>query len=742
MYATLLQSMAGPTAQAIIVARTAPAGAVAEAMASAWPHATARWQAAAALLAAILAVEGPICAQAVAMRAEAKVAGGNPVRKIIDMLETMQNKVQAEGDEKSKIFDKYQCYCKSTFAKLTSQMDQVKTGLPQLRSRVREVAALQATLESEVAQHKKDRDETRSTMASAAAMRKKESETYLKDSTSEKQTLDSVKDAIEAIEKGHGSAFLQTQRATVLRRLSVSADMTTEHREVLSAFLASESSGEQPATGRILGMLKQMKEEISDNVKELLNLEKQRISEHESLLDAKQKEGEAAMKAMEEKMLRLSELKVEMQMVKDDIKDKANSEKESSSFVADLKKTCDEKQQAWNAYQSAQAEELRALSETVEFLEKNDVQGAVRGAMKNPSLMQKSPMYAFPTSSRSMSGSKERGNWLSLLQMSAGSSDEASQSQKSDYAEMALRGNRPGLEVAIQKLDELMHATGICRFHLHDVLDTEQASDQERQQYCQKKLGKAAMVKQNKERDIEDATTIMATYENELSTVVDEMRDMEKAMKELDAQVAEVTNTRKSEHEAFVRSRETNHAALELLDVAAQRIERFYSGSLLQERHSTRLGGSASRQGRTKDAPDVDLTYRKQGGASTQIIMLFSRIKADLQKQMATLESEDKVGQAEYENIVENSNKKKTIGNENLGSKQAAKAELQVTLQRSRDALRSDKQALLAVEEEIQGLHAECDFLLKNFDMRQDARQSEHRSLTRAKARLESALEK
>ena len=58
---------------------------------------------------------------------------------------------------------------------------------------------------------------------------------------------------------------------------------------------------------------------------------------------------------------------------------------ESSSFVADLKKTCDEKQQvhgletcrgncdrphqvhgqAWNAYQSAQAEELRALSETV-----------------------------------------------------------------------------------------------------------------------------------------------------------------------------------------------------------------------------------------------------------------------------------------------------------------------------------------------------------------------------------------
>ncbi|CAE7356131.1 unnamed protein product [Symbiodinium necroappetens] len=479
-------------------------------MASAWPHATSRWQAVAALLAAILAVEGPMRAQAVAMHAEARVAGGNPIRKIIDMLETMRNKVQAEGDEKSKIFDKYQCYCKSTFAKLTSQVDQVKTGLPQLRSRIREVAALQATLESEVAQHKKDRDETRSTMESASALRKKESEAYLKESASEKQTLDSVKDAIEAIEKGQGSAFLQTQRATVLRRLSVSA--------VVGPYLHSFFVSDQHLRCNSgADMLK----EISDNVKELVNLEKQRISEHESLLDAKQKEGEAATKAMEEKMLRLGELKVEMQTVKDDIKDKADSEKESSSFFADLKKTCDEKQQAWNAYQSAQAEELRALTETVEFLEKNDVQGAVRGAMYKPSLMQKSPMSAVPISSRFMSESKEeRGNWVSLLQMSAGSADEASRSQKSDYAEMALRGSRPGLEVAIQKLDEL-----------HDVLDTEQASDEERQQYCQKKLGKAAMVKQNKERDIEDATTIMATYENELSTVVDEMRDMEKTMK-------------------------------------------------------------------------------------------------------------------------------------------------------------------------------------------------------------------
>ncbi|CAE7195223.1 unnamed protein product [Symbiodinium natans] len=697
-------------------------------MARAWPFAALWRQAVGYAFAIALVLERfPTCTQAVALRTEAQMMGNNPVKKIIDMLETMRNKVQEEGEEKSKVFEKYMCYCKSSAAKLNSELDQAATGLPQLRSRVREVIALQATLESEVSQHKKDRDEANNAMASASALRKKESEAYLKESTSEKQTLDSVTEAIKALEKGQGQSFLQTQQALALQRLSMSADMTTEHRDLLSAFLAGE---QQPSSSRIVGMLKQMKEEIANDVSELVEMEKQRLAEHESLLEAKQKEGEAAMKAMEEKMLRLGELKVEAQMVKDDIQEKVDGQKESSDFFLDLNQTCEAKQQAWNAYQASQAEEIQALTETVEFLEENDVQHAVRGALTSSSLVQKLKTRPAPAFSWPDSGFYAGGR-LSLLQLSAGSArDQASYGRTADYAyaEMGLRGDRPSLEVAINKIVDL-----------HGVLDKEQASDEDRKKYCEKKLRQADLAQQSKEREIQDAASIMATYENELSTVVDEIKDMDKGMKELDAQVTEVTNTRKSEHEAFVKARDTNNEALELLDVAAQRIERFYSRSFVQVQHNTTYG--ASRLASSKAVPEADLTYRKQGESSTRLVMLFSRIKADIQKQTETLESDDKVGQAEYENIVKNSNQKKLISNKSLGSKQAAKAELQVTLQRSREELRSQKQALLAVEEEIRGLHAECDFLLKNFDMRQDARQSEHRSLTRAKATLEAASE-
>ncbi|CAE7722286.1 Scn3a [Symbiodinium pilosum] len=93
--------------------------------------------------------------------------------------------------------------------------------------------------------------------------------------------------------------------------------------------------------------------------------------------------------------------------------------------------------------------------------------------------------------------------------------------------------------------------------------------------------------------------------------------------------------------------------------------------------------------------------------------MLFNRIKADIQKQVDALESEDKVGQAEYEKIVENSNDEKMINNKNLGG----------------------KQALLSMEEDSKMWISKCRDIMT-------ARQSEHQSLTRAKAMLEAAGDK
>lgn len=633
------------------------------------------------------------------------------------MLESLEKKVRSEGDEKQKVYDKYMCYCKDTSESLNLQLAEAAKSLPQLRSQAQEVSALQISLESEIGQHKKDRDEAKSAISSAAEIRKKEADAFLKDSQSQQESVDSLTAAIQALQQNRAASFLQTTGAVVLRRLSLSADMTTRNRDLLASFLSSGVPSDQ-----VLGMLKQMKEDMGSDLEDMKSTEKKRLAEHASLMEAKRKQQEVAMKAMEEKMLRLGELKVEQQVLQDDLKDQTEAQKENSEFATALKKTCEEKEKAWSQYQASQAEELQALTETVDFLSKDQVRDTIRDATSTALLSTRART--------SVDGLSPVPAALSFMQVS--------ESQAiGDSLEQALRGQGGrGMEDVLRHIDDL-----------HDVLDQEQASDEDRQKYCETKLHQATAAKSNKQREAEDAKSIIATYQNELDTVVGQIGSLKARMEDLDKQVAKTTSARQAERTAFEKSRDTNHAALELLAVAEKRLERFYATSLVQASEKA-LGQVASAQDTSSSLaasrsrsppPTADLSYQTQGGGATRVLQLFNTIKADVQKQNAMLESEDAIGQLEYENLVKNSNEKKMADNRSLGSKEAAKAELEADLQRSRQGLRSLNEVLTALDEEIRTLHKQCDFLLKNFDLREDARRAEKRSLTRAKAVLEAA---
>jgi len=110
------------------------------------------------------------------------------------------------------------CYCKDTSESLNLQLAEAAKSLPQLRSQAQEVSALQISLESEIRQHKKDRDEAKSAISSAAEIRKKEADAFLKDSQSQQESVDSLTAAIQALQQNRAASFLQTTGAVVLRR--------------------------------------------------------------------------------------------------------------------------------------------------------------------------------------------------------------------------------------------------------------------------------------------------------------------------------------------------------------------------------------------------------------------------------------------------------------------------------------------------------------------------------------------
>merc|ERR1719261_2446049 len=213
----------------------------------------------------------------------------NPMRRVITMLQMMVKKVEEEGKKEAELFEKFMCYCKSGKAMLGKSIADAEEKIPQLESDIKEAEAEKAQLDTDLTTHKADRETAKSDIAKAKGMREKDAAAFLKESTEDQSNLDALKKALAAIEKGMAGAFLQTNSAAVLRRLSLSQDMSNADRDLLASFLVgSAKNGYAPASGEIVGILKQMGDTMAKDLEEVIAAEEAAKQDFEGLVAAKE----------------------------------------------------------------------------------------------------------------------------------------------------------------------------------------------------------------------------------------------------------------------------------------------------------------------------------------------------------------------------------------------------------------------------------------------------------------------
>merc|ERR1719171_2897914 len=181
--------------------------------------------------------------------ASANLLAVNPIRRVVGMLQNMQATVEAEGEEEEELFDKFMCYCKNGKGALESSIEQAKQTNDQLASSIKETEATLKQMKLDLKQAQTDRADAKAAVAKATALREKEAAAFAKESSELKTNIAATKKATAAIEKGAGGAFLQTSTATILKQLSVSMDISSIDREMMTSFLTQgqgASSGYVP----------------------------------------------------------------------------------------------------------------------------------------------------------------------------------------------------------------------------------------------------------------------------------------------------------------------------------------------------------------------------------------------------------------------------------------------------------------------------------------------------------------
>merc|ERR1719446_1732982 len=303
------------------------------------------------------------------------------------------------------------------------------------------------------------------------------------------------------------------------------------------------------------------------------------------------------------------------------------------------------------------------------------------------------------------------------------------------------------------------------------TLKQEQTDDDNKKEYCQQQFDQSDDKKKSLEHSISNLETSIEDTKEGIAATQEDIKSLTAAIKALDKAVAEATEQRKEENEAYTELMAADSAAKELIGFAANRLNKFYNPKLYkappkreltaEDRATLAAGGTlpptptpggiagtgitvlaeVSQHGVAKPPPPPEApgAFKKKTEESNGVIAMIDLLIKDLDKEMTVATTEEKDAQADYEEFMKDSANKRAEDSKNLGDKEATLADMQARLQKETDEKAADSKELAATMQYIASLHAECDWLLKYFDVRAEARANEVDALGKAKAVLNGA---
>merc|ERR1719327_1533992 len=137
--------------------------------------------------------------------------------------------------------------------------------------------------------------------------------------------------------------------------------------------------------------------------------------------------------------------------------------------------------------------------------------------------------------------------------------------------------------------------------------------------------------------------------------------------------------------------------------------------------------------------PETYGAYAKKSEEGNGAIAMMDLLIKDLAKEITEMETEEKLAQEDYVEFMAESAAKRAADTKSLGEKEAAKAGLEADLVKMVEEEKEKKAEAMATMDTLKDLHLECDWLMKNFELRKEARAGEVEALKAAKAVLSGA---
>jgi len=652
--------------------------------------------------------------------AEAK---NRPVTKVITLLKDMLKQLEKEAEEDEEIYDQLACWCETNDKEKTKSISDAEAKIENLTIKVEELTASSARLNTEIKNLEKEVAENQEALDQATAIRQKELAEFNAEEKDALQAISALKSAVTVLGKHHGGALLQMPRShleTVASTIQYQVQkhatalqgvLTHTERRSLAAFIQApqdyfdaEPTFKQsyaPQSGEIFGILKQMKETFENNLSASQKEEMANQKAYEDLKAAKTAEITAGQEQIDTKTQELASTDEKLAEAKESIEDTKASLSADEEFLMMLKEKCSTTDAEWEERQKTRQLEMEACSKALAVLSSDDAHDLFTKTF-NPAFVQ----------AESQVRSERRSKAAAVLMS------------------MAKKLNSPRLSAIATKvrLDAFVRVKKAIDDMVAQLLQ-EKADEIKHKDFCVEEFNTNQLQTEKKDREKRDLIALIEDLELTIKTLASEIDNLKSEVAEMQVQMKRAGEDREKQNKEFQQVVADQRASQKLLTAALNILKGFYE----------KKAAFLQKQEPAGPPPPAGFKEYKKNSASGGVMGMIQQIITDAKAMEAEAIRAEEDAQKAYEDFVKETNASIEAKTKEIINKSEEKAKGETDLNQANQ----DKESVLLELEQLSNynaeLHQSCDFVMKNFEIRQTARDEEIEALKQAKAILSGA---
>jgi hypothetical protein len=709
---------------------------------------------------------------------------------VISLIKSMQKELLKEQKEDEDMHAKVVCWCKKNGPAKDGAISEAQADIERLTARITELAGTIARLAEEIAALKKEIEEHKQALKEATAIRKKEMEAFKKYEEEMLVAIDQLGRAIDKLKKHNqqdeaAGAFLQvsSEQAQALRAaeavarsnlvLLALAERNPLKLQRVTAMLQQpeKTEGEfgMPKTekakdfydaapigsksynnrsGRIFGILIDMLDTFKADLEKAQKQEMAAQKAYEEFKAAKEEAIKAAEELKEQKKTEKATAEEQKAAAEQELADTQATMAADQKFLMNLREHCENTGKNYDDRVATRQKEIEGVNKALEILTSDATMGLFfKGPQNQSDEERKKGQLAAADQTNSLNAAVSRDGskssdvkFLQISRESHARAQAAAVLRKLGLPELSLLASKVELD-AFTKVKKAIA-------ELVEELLRQQEDESNHKDFCVKNLNRNEQERQDTRQEIDDTQTEIDFYTKEIEEKEAKVAQLEEEVATSISELKRAGEDRVAASNEYQTVLQQHNDMIEILNKVTQVLKQSLNtgdgerSSLVQQNPVLNAKGADELEGQDKtpdSRPPPPSSFKKKTHSGSGVLTLMKNMVEQLQAAMATFVKDEQESRAAYEEFAGD-----TTEEVNAKRTEAAQLSASIANDKNKRAGETDdntaaKKTMKQLQKEDNDLHKACDFVLKNFDVRQKARQEEIDALNQATKILSGA---